>query len=69
LSALYKHDGDGLFIQWTGIIDGLVREVTMDQMTRRAFSAAGFALLLAPSASFAQQTARVRGTVRRRAGG
>ena len=38
----------------------------MDQMTRRAFSAAGFALLLAPSASFAQQqspTLRVRGTI------
>jgi hypothetical protein len=37
----------------------------MDQMTRRAFSAAGFALLLAPSASFAQQPSRVRvrGTV------
>ena len=38
----------------------------MDQMTRRAFSAAGFALLLAPSASFAQQqspTLRVHGTI------
>src|SRR5258708_29390432 len=37
----------------------------MDQMTRRAFGAAGFALLLAPAASFAQQPprVRVRGTV------
>src|SRR5262249_4880219 len=36
------------------------------QMTRRVFSAAGFALLLATSATFAQQqpsTVRVRGTV------
>src|SRR6266567_6461961 len=40
--------------------------ITMDQMTRRAFGAAGFALLLATSATFAQQqspTVRVRGTV------
>ena len=39
---------------------------TMDQMTRRAFGAAGFALLLATSTTFAQQqspTVRVRGTV------
>jgi hypothetical protein len=38
----------------------------MDQMTRRAFGAAGFALLLATSATLAQQqspTLRVRGTV------
>jgi hypothetical protein len=38
----------------------------MDQMTRRAFGAAGVALLLATSATFAQQqspTVRVRGTV------
>jgi len=38
----------------------------MDQMTRRSFGAAGFALLLATSAAFAQQqpsTVRVRGTV------
>jgi len=38
----------------------------MDQMTRRAFAGAGFALLLAASASFAQQqasTVRVRGTI------
>jgi hypothetical protein len=38
----------------------------MDQMTRRAFGAAGFTLLLAASATFAQQqspTVRVRGTV------
>src|SRR5260221_13366567 len=37
----------------------------MDQMTRRAFGAAGFALLLATSTTFAQQqsTVRVRGTV------
>src|SRR5215831_11861855 len=40
--------------------------ITMDQMTRRSFGAAGFALLLATSAAFAQQqpsTVRVRGTV------
>jgi hypothetical protein len=40
----------------------------MDQMTRRAFGAAGFALLLATSATFAQQqspTVRVRGTIER----
>jgi hypothetical protein len=38
----------------------------MDQMTRRTFGAAGFALLLATPATFAQQqpsTVRVRGTV------
>jgi hypothetical protein len=38
----------------------------MDQMTWRAFAGAGFALLLAASASFAQQqasTVRVRGTI------
>ena len=37
----------------------------MDQMTRRVFGVAGFALLLAASASFAQQPppVRVRGTV------
>jgi hypothetical protein len=38
----------------------------MDQMTRRAFGAAGFALLLATSTTFAQQQSsmvRVRGTV------
>src|SRR5882762_1019975 len=37
----------------------------MNQITRRAFGAAGFALLLATSASFAQQPppVRVRGTV------
>ena len=37
----------------------------MSQMTRRAFGAAGFALLLATSASFAQQPppVRVRGTI------
>ena len=37
----------------------------MNQMTRRVFGAAGFALLLATSASFAQQPppVRVRGTV------
>jgi hypothetical protein len=38
----------------------------MDQMTRRAFGGAGFALLLGTSATFAQQqspTVRVRGTV------
>jgi hypothetical protein len=38
----------------------------MDQMIRRAFGAAGFALLLATSVTFAQQqspTVRVRGTV------
>ena len=37
----------------------------MDQMTWRAFAGGGFALLLAASASFAQQasTVRVRGTV------
>jgi hypothetical protein len=38
----------------------------MDQMTRRAFAGVGFALLLASSATFAQQqasTVRVRGTI------
>jgi hypothetical protein len=38
----------------------------MDHMTRRAFGAAGFGLLLATSTTFAQQqspTVRVRGTV------
>ena len=40
----------------------------MDKMTRRAFGAAGFVLLLATSATLAQQqapTVRVRGTVER----
>src|SRR5438093_8749800 len=44
-----------------------VRRITMDQMTRRAVGAAGFAVLLVgTSATFAQQqspTVRVRGTV------
>src|SRR5215469_11630060 len=43
-----------------------VRRITMDQMTRRTFGAGGLSLLLASSASFAQQqspTVRVRGTV------
>ena len=37
----------------------------MNQMTRRAFGAAGFALLLATSASYAQQppTVRIRGQI------
>ena len=41
------------------------REDDMNQTTRRVFGVAGFALLLATSASFAQQPApvRVRGTV------
>jgi hypothetical protein len=41
------------------------REDDMNQMTRRVFGVAGFALLLATSASFAQQPppVRVRGTV------
>src|SRR5262249_18552479 len=41
------------------------REDDMNQITRRAFGAAGFALLLVTSASFAQQPppVRVRGTV------
>jgi hypothetical protein len=40
----------------------------MDKMTRRAFGAGGFVLLLATSATFAQQqspTVRVRGTIER----
>src|SRR6266478_7258303 len=62
-----KHDRGGLFIRWPAFIGR--REfgrITMDQMTRRAFGAAGFGLLLATSATFAQQqspTVRVRGTV------
>src|SRR6059058_3075387 len=56
----------GLFIRWPAFLGR--REfgrITMNGMTRRAFGAAGFALLLATSASFAQQPApvRVRGTV------
>src|SRR2546430_14364073 len=57
----------GLFIRWPAFIGR--REfgrITMDEMTRRAFGAAGFALLLATSATFAQQqspTGRGRGTV------
>src|SRR5438067_2112908 len=42
------------------------RRITMNQTTRCAFGAAGFALLIATSATFAQQhspTVRVRGTV------
>src|SRR6267154_2503633 len=41
------------------------REDDMNQTTRRVFGVAGFALLLAASASFAQQPSpvRVRGTV------
>ena len=40
----------------------------MDKMTRRAFCAAGFVLLLSASATLAQQqapTVRVRGTIER----
>src|SRR6266496_1435194 len=61
------HECGGLFIRWPAFIGR--REfgrITMDQMTRRAFGAAGVALLLATSATFAQQqspTVRVRGTV------
>ena len=41
--------------------------ITMHQMTRRAFGAAGFALLLATSATFAQQQSpTVRCAARRR---
>jgi hypothetical protein len=60
------HECGGLFIRWPAFIGR--REfgrITMDQMTRRAFGVAGFALL-ATSATFAQQqspTVRVRGTV------
>jgi Domain of unknown function (DUF5666) len=63
------HECGGLFIWWPAFI--VRREfgrITMDQMTRRAFGAAGFALLLATSATFAQQqspTVRVRGTIER----
>src|SRR5262245_27971884 len=48
-----------------------VGRTTMDKMTRRAVDAAGFALLLATSATLAQQqspTVRVRGTVKSRDG-
>jgi hypothetical protein len=51
-----KHDSGGLFIRWPVFIGR--REfgrITMDQMTRRAFGAAGLLLLLATSATFAQQ--------------
>src|SRR6266481_7736923 len=51
-----KHDSGGLFVRWPVFIGR--REsgrITMDQMTRRAFGAAGLLLLLATSATFAQQ--------------
>src|SRR5262245_8538617 len=54
-------------MRWPAFIDRRhVGRITMDKMTRRAFGAAGFVLLVATSATFAQQqssTVRVRGTV------
>jgi hypothetical protein len=62
-------DCGGLFIRWPAFIDRRhVGRITMDKMPRRAFGAAGFVLLLATSATFAQQespTVRVRGTIER----
>jgi hypothetical protein len=55
-----------LFIRSPGVRPAAkFREDDMNQMTRRIFGVAGFALLLATSASFAQQSppVRVRGTV------
>jgi hypothetical protein len=56
-----------LFIRSPGVLPATsFREDDMNQITRRAFGVAGFALLLATSASFAQQPpppVRVRGTV------
>src|SRR6266581_6609664 len=56
----------GLLIRSSGVSPATrFREDDMNQITRRAFGAAGFALLLVTSASFAQQPppVRVRGTV------
>src|SRR5262249_57771153 len=65
--AWNKHDCGGLFMRWSAFSDRrYVGRITMDKMTRRAFGAAGFVLLVATSATFAQQqssTVRVRGTV------
>src|SRR6266446_29175 len=57
----------GLLIRSSGVSPATrFREDHMNQITRRAFGAAGFALLLVTSASFAQQPppVRVRGTVK-----
>src|SRR6266581_584643 len=57
----------GLLIRSSGVSPATrFREDDMNQITRRAFGAAGFALLLVTSASFAQQPppVRVRGTVK-----
>src|SRR5262249_54385532 len=56
----------GLLIRSSGVSPATrFREDDMNHITRRAFGAAGFALLLVTSASFAQQPppVRVRGTV------
>src|SRR6266567_3416187 len=56
----------GLLIRSSGVSPATrFREDDMNQTTRRVFGVAGFALLLATSASFAQQPppVRVRGTV------
>src|SRR5262245_59472519 len=55
----------GLLIRSSGVSPTRFREDDMNQITRRALRAAGFALLLVTSASFAQQPppVRVRGTV------
>src|SRR5690348_1794440 len=54
------------FIRSPGVAPAAkVREDDMNRVARRVFGVAGFALLLATSASFAQQPApvRVRGTI------
>jgi hypothetical protein len=61
-----NHGREGLFIRSPGVRPARdFREDDMNHMTRRVFGVAGFALLLATSASFAQQSppVRVRGTV------
>src|SRR5262249_19090161 len=58
----------GVFFMGWGGIDRPAKfgRITMDGITRRAFGAAGFALLLATTTTLAQQqspTVRVRGTI------
>jgi hypothetical protein len=50
---------------WRSAGDKVFREDHMNQITRRVFGVAGFALLLATSASYAQQppTVRIRGQI------
>src|SRR5258708_36492089 len=51
-----KHDRGGLFIRWPAFIGrGEFGRIAVDQMTRRAFGAAGFGPLLSTSPDLSHQ--------------